>query len=225
MSEYNFHCSDFVRGEGLDGLYGFLGFSFAYFDCVGSLPEDLGAEAAAVYSQGVNCFVGGFVYYLHHGVGLSLDDKCGQPCDRLPGVVVGLVNGYRPAGIRPGRRVGYIDVSRPARRPCGELVAAGGPFIGVGHRQTGDLVAESIQMLAGIWRCTGLAVLSGFQRVPPSQVEVGDGRHTEGIDRIIPIVDAMVENSRQMLKAKAFRIALIALFLPVCGQPLESISA
>ena len=46
---------------------------------------------------------------------------------------------------------------------------------------------------------TRFAVLARFQWFPPSQVQVGDGGHTERIDGVAPLVDAMMKNRSEML--------------------------
>jgi len=63
--------------------------------------------------------------------------------------------------------------------PGGELVSAVRLPGRISHGPQGDLISESVQVLAGVSRGARFPVLARLQRIPPTEIEVGDARHAE----------------------------------------------
>src|SRR5262245_5304057 len=71
----------------------------------------------------------------------------------------------------------------------------------VGDRQDGHRVTEAIAKIAGVFRRARSAIFTGFERLKPSRIADVDRRSGKGQPRIAVLVNAIVNDGREVLIA------------------------
>ena len=188
-------------------------------DGVGALGKNPRLKARGPCAQGVNHLPAVLIHHLHHrsgDAGRGLDFR--QPGHAFAAVVVQLIDRDGPAGILLRARLGDVHPARPAfhgdpaRRfveahqtmtagAGGEIRQGRGKGRRIGVSEHGDLVPETLRVVAEIGERAFHGTHRRIERQPFAWIVIHNRRHAEGDTGIAPVVQTILCHAAEMLVA------------------------